>query len=162
MLTAHVPAGYILGRMVPRTVRWLMPAALLGAALPDTDMLWFHLVDHGHVHHHRYWLHIPAFWAALALVTLPILQWRGLLATGLVFFASILLHLCLDTIAGGIMWLYPADDRLLALVEVPPRYGNWMISFMLHWTFLLELVTWAVALSLFVSHQIRGGHAQQP
>ena len=71
MLTAHLPSGYVLTRLAPDGCRLLMPATLLGAVLPDFDMLWFYFVDHGSIHHHRYWVHVPAFWAAVAALTLP-------------------------------------------------------------------------------------------
>ena len=66
MLTAHLPSGYILARNLPRDIPLLMPVALLGAVFPAVDMIWFHLIDTGAVHHHRYWVHIPAFWLAPA------------------------------------------------------------------------------------------------
>jgi inner membrane protein len=149
MLTAHLPSGYLLARSVRHPVAYMMPAALIGAMLPDADMLWFHFVDHGSVHHHYYWPHIPAIWAGIALVTLPILQRFGLLATGVVFYAAIFLHLILDTIAGGINWAWPIGHDLFALTEVPAAYSHWVISFILHWTFLAELAIWALALWLY-------------
>ena len=151
MLTAHLPSGYIIARLVRRPVPYLMPAALIGAMLPDLDMLWFHLVDHGAVHHHRYWPHIPLIWLGIAALSLPILHRFGLAATGLVFFGAILLHLLLDTIAGGILWGYPLDDTLFALTVAPAAYSNWVLSFMLHWTFLLEIAVWLWAIRLWVT-----------
>ena len=57
MITAHAPAGYIgaqlLYRLKPATVSaraWSLYGVASGL-LPDIDMLWFYLVDHGHVHH---------------------------------------------------------------------------------------------------------------
>lgn len=149
MLTAHLPSGYVMARLVRRPVRYLLPAALIGAMLPDLDMLWFHLVDQGSVHHHRYWPHIPLIWMAIAAPALFVLHRIGLLPTGLVFFGAIFLHLMLDTIAGGILWGYPLDDTLFALTVVPASYSNWVVSFILHWTFLLEILVWVCALSLW-------------
>jgi inner membrane protein len=146
MLTAHLPAGFVMARLWNRPAPLAMVAALVGSVLPDLDMLWFHLVDHGAVHHHRYWPHVPLFWAVVAVVALPIL-WRTVYrVAGLMFFAALGVHMVLDTIAGGIMWLYPLDDRLLVLTEVPAAYSHWVISFVLHWTFLLEVAVWLWAL----------------
>ena len=67
MLTAHLPSGYIVGRLVPRFWRPVpkaMPVALVAAVLPDFDMIWFYLVDNGRVHHHRYWVHVPPYGCA--------------------------------------------------------------------------------------------------
>ena len=150
MLTAHLPSGYVLARLGPEG-RWLMPAALIGAVLPDADMLWFHFVDQGQIHHHRYWVHVPAFWAAIAALTLPVLAVRARrwLAPAAMFFAALLLHMVLDSIGGGILWGAPFSDHLYALVEVPASQPHWALSFLLHWTFLLELGIRALALYLW-------------
>jgi inner membrane protein len=145
MLTAHLPSGYLLGRAISRTGPGVMAATLVGSVLPDLDIFWFYFVDRGAYHHHHYWPHIPAVWAGIALLTLPILAFRGRLALGLAFFAAILVHLILDTIAGGVNWAWPYSDSLFAFVEIPATYSHWVISFVLHWTFLLELLIWAVA-----------------
>jgi inner membrane protein len=150
MLTAHLPSGYLLARGVARPVPWLMPAALVGAVLPDLDMIWFHFVDMGSVHHHMYWPHIPLVWAGIAAVTLPVLRAFALASTGVVFFAAILLHLILDTIAGGVLWAYPVSDTLFFLVTVPATQSHWILSFMVHWTFRLEIAVWLLAGILWV------------
>lgn len=126
MLTAHLPSGYVLARLAPEKHRLLMPAALIGAVL-------------------------PAFWAALAALALPGLAVfaRSLLAPALIFFAALFLHMVLDTIGGGILWGAPFDNRLHTLVEVPAAQAHWVLSFLLHWTFLLELGVWALALYLW-------------
>jgi hypothetical protein len=149
MLTAHLPSGYVLARALPRDIPRLMPVALVGAVFPDLDMIWFHFVDDGAIHHHRYWVHVPAFWLAVAVVALPLATWLGHLRTAAVFFAAILMHLALDTISGGVMWGAPVSDHLFTLAVVPAAYGHWIISFMLHWTFLLELVVWGMAIHLW-------------
>ena len=151
MLTAHLPSGYVLGRVIPKAVGHVMPVALVGAVIPDLDMIWFHLVDNGAIHHHRYWVHVPAFWIVVACVALPV-AWRfGRLSLAFVFFAAILMHLLLDTISGGILWGVPFSDHLFTLVTVPADYSHWIISFVLHWTFAAELVVWAAALSLWLT-----------
>jgi inner membrane protein len=138
MLTAHLPSGYVLARLLPRRIPYLMPAALVGAVFPDLDMIWFHLIDDRAFHHHRYWV-------------LPI-AWRlGYLRTALVFFAAILMHLILDSIGGGIVWGAPFSDHLHELVTVPARYGHWVTNFILHWTFLAELAIWIAAIALWLT-----------
>ena len=133
-----------------RQTWWLLAAALSGSMVPDLDMLWFHLVDNGAIHHHRYWPHIPLIWFGIALVSLALLLRTHYLTAGLAFFAAIFLHLALDTITGGILWLYPVNDRLFTLVVVPATQSHWVLSFILHWTFLLELAVWAMAAWLWV------------
>ncbi|MGX9120904.1 metal-dependent hydrolase [Mesorhizobium sp. BHbsci] len=75
MLIAHLPSGYILGTLARK--RWretpgVMAAAMIGAVIPDIDMLYFHFVDGGRVHHHAYITHWPLFWAATGLVALAV------------------------------------------------------------------------------------------
>jgi len=151
VLTAHLPSGYVLARLWPalwpQPVRGLWPAALIGAVLPDLDMLWFHLIDHGAVHHHRYWVHVPAVWALAAAVGLPLLaglrsSWFG---AACVLFVALQIHLLLDTISGGILWGWPFDDHLYSLLSVPATRAHWVLSFLLHWSFALELAIWTCA-----------------
>lgn len=151
MLSAHLPSGYVLAQGFRRDIPFLIPAALIGAVLPDLDMIWFHLADHKAFHHHRYWVHIPFFWMVGAAIVLPGLALfaRRYLATGMVFFAAIFLHLLLDSIGGGIMWAAPFSDHLYALVTVPPMQDHWVASFILHWTFLLEIAVWGTAVLLW-------------
>lgn len=150
MLTAHLPSGYVLARLIP-SAPGFFAAALVGSVLPDLDMFWFHFVDNASIHHHRYWVHIPLFWAAIAALVLPFLAlfYRHLLPIGGVFFLALFMHLVLDSISGGILWGMPFDNHLYALVEVPATQSHWVLSFMLHWTFLFELAIWAMALLLW-------------
>ncbi|MCV2881830.1 metal-dependent hydrolase [Actibacterium sp. XHP0104] len=150
MLTAHLPSGYLLYRAQPVQALPVLAAALVGAVLPDIDMIFFYLVDHRAIHHHRYWVHVPLFWAGVAALVLPLLYRRGWHWPGLVFFAAIGLHMVLDSIGGGIMWGAPFDTRLHALVTVPASQSHWVLSFILHWTFLAELMIWGAALTLFL------------
>jgi inner membrane protein len=151
MLTAHLPSGYVLARCLPKGIPALMPVALVGAVFPDLDMFWFHLVDGGAIHHHRYWVHIPVFWFGVAAIALPV-AWRvGRLPITAVFFAAVFMHLVLDTISGGILWGAPYSDHLFAFVTVPANYDHWVISFILHWTFLSEVMVWAIAIYLWLT-----------
>lgn len=152
MITAHLPAGYCLASALalgPQR-RAIMAAALVGAVLPDADIAMFYLVDAGSTHHHRYWPHIPLFWASAALITLPILSRAACLRAGFAFYAGVFLHLVLDTLNGGILWLYPFDDRLITLIDVPATQAHWILSFVLHWTFLAEIVIWIAAATLWL------------
>lgn len=155
MIFAHLPAGYILSRAVKARSGPVFWAALLGSVFPDFDMLWFHLVDHASVHHHRYWVHIPGFWAVIAAICLPALaQFRPrAFLPAAVFFASIMLHLVLDSFGGGILWLWPFSTQLYSLITVPPTHTNWVLSFLLHWSFLAEIAIIAAALWLFFTRK---------
>lgn len=150
MITAHLPSGYILGRTVP-VAPLVLPAAVLGGVFPDFDMIWFYLIDDRAIHHHRYWVHIPTFWVPIALLSLPLVTIlaRRFLPAACVFFAAIFLHICLDTLVGGILWQWPWSNELISLTDVPARWDNWVLNFILHWTFGFELLIWTLALWLW-------------
>ncbi len=159
MFIAHLPAGYIAGTLVERlaarfgydTPRRLTAVTLLASVLPDFDLLWFYLVDQRQHLHHTYWTHIPVFWVALgivaALIALAIRRRDALPYIGAVTLGT-LLHIVLDTVAGGIHWLYPLSSVETRWVEVPSVYGWWIANFVLHWSFALELILLGIAIWL--------------
>lgn len=149
MITAHLPAGYILGQRLDRPERWVFAAALLGAVFPGFDFLFYVFVDHGRIHHHRYWVHIPFFWAILGAVALPLVWRTGARWPALAFLAAVFLHLLLDTLVGDIMWGAPVSTRLMSFFDVPPTYDFWLWSFIFHWSFLVEIAIWLAALLLW-------------
>ncbi len=155
MFLAHLPAGYLMARrLAPRLApdrpraRRLMAVCLVASVLPDIDLLYFYLVDARQTLHHDYWTHVPAFWlvaagSAVALFRLARVPVPWPAVAGLM--AGLFLHLALDTVTGGIAWLYPYDTARFVLVEVPARFDGWVWNFILHWTFLLEIaiLAWA-------------------
>lgn len=150
MILAHLPSGYLLGR-ASGGGRAVMIAALIGSVAPDFDMLWFWLVDQGQTHHHRFWPHIPLVMLGLAAAALLLtrLVARRWLAPVAVFFGAVMMHLVLDTVNGGIGWLWPLNDRLYSLVTVPATRAHWVLSFLTHWSALAELaIIGAAALAL--------------
>ncbi|MEM7013515.1 MAG: metal-dependent hydrolase [Verrucomicrobiota bacterium] len=122
------------------------PAAItfaIGSVLPDLDLFWWFFVDQ-QTPHHLLWPHLPPVWiymASIALVASRLALWRRPAAAGAVkaFFAGVAIHLALDIHAGGIALLWPWSDRLFYLFPVPNTFGNFVISGVLHWTFLLEI-----------------------
>lgn len=114
-------------------------------------MIWFYFIDDRAFHHHRYWVHIPTFWAMVAVVVLPLiaLAARRYLMAASVFFAALLMHMCLDTISGDILWHWPFSDHFTHLVTIPATYKSWVWNFILHWVFALELAIWGLALWLW-------------
>ena len=147
MFIAHLPSGVLLARAAVMRLqevasqRALIAAALSGSLFPDTDLFWNFLVDDGQVHHHRYWTHTPAVWLVIgALGCLLLARRRRLRALLAVFVAGVFAHLCLDSVVGDVRWLWPLSDELFSLFTVPARYSHYIISFVLHWTFAIELV----------------------
>lgn len=154
---AHLPAAYLASRAFPAEGpaslrRAMTVACLVGSVLPDVDLVWWWLVDHKRVHHHDYWTHLPLFWAIAALCVLAFERHRVVLA----FFVGVASHLVLDTFVGDIKWLLPFSDRYVHFVEVPARHdgGHWAWSFVLHWTFLVELLITAAAVAWFARLRI--------
>ena len=144
MLTAHLPSGYCLAKLA-KYQRLAFAAALVGSVFPDLDMLFFHLVDNKSIHHHRYWVHIPLFWGILAAFALPLLWRTNYRVPAIAFFAALGIHLVLDSVGGGIMWLAPFSDYLWSLIIVPATQSHWVLSYLFHWTFLLEIMIWLLA-----------------
>ena len=137
MIIAHLPIGYLAARSATTlgAPHLVFLGILAGSVAPDLDMLWFLLVDHGSTHHHDYLTHRPVLWAALGaaglLIRTPLL-WA--------IAAGALIHLALDSIAGQIAWAWPISDASLTLVHVPATQSHWVLSFLLHWTFGIELL----------------------
>lgn len=155
MLTAHLPSGYCFAKM-SRLHGWAFAAAVTGAVLPDADMLFFYFIDHKAIHHHRYWVHIPFFWTVVAGIALPLLWSTCYKPAALAFLAAVSLHLTLDSVGGGIMWLAPFNTELWELVAIPARYPHWILSFLLHWTILIELLIWVWAAYFFLKQRRKG------
>lgn len=155
MITAHLPSGYVVGRMLAPLPPYGMAAALLGGVFPDIDLLFFYFIDDRAIHHHRYWVHIPAFWLATACVVLPLATWFSHTRLALIFFAAITVHLLLDTIGGNILWAAPFSDQMFSLVTVPATQSHWILSYLTHWTVLFEIAIWVVAFCLWINRKSR-------
>jgi inner membrane protein len=153
---AHLPAGYLATRLIlhhhpaPEPLRRrLLALGMIASVLPDLDLLWFYFVDHRRQVHHAYLPHLPLAWIALFAVAALVLRVRGAGRTAwlavVVFASNILLHVLLDTTAGGIRWLWPFSHAEFAMSHVEARYQPWVLNFVLHWTFALELAILAAA-----------------
>ncbi|MDD5437577.1 MAG: metal-dependent hydrolase [Patescibacteria group bacterium] len=149
MFIAHLPAGYLLTRKLQnyfKTNRFLW-LGLVASVLPDIDLFYFYLFDGKQNFHHSYWIHIPFFWLALALIVfLLTYRQKRYLTAAIIFFSNIFLHLALDTVVGQIKWLFPFSKVFVYLFFVPSRYTFWVFNFFFHWTFLFELaiLIWAL------------------
>lgn len=157
MIIGHLPAGYILAKLSHRysatrigNYRAFMSWGIFGAMAPDLDMLYFHLIDHGRTHHHKYFPHFPLIWFALIVLSACLFTRKTRRSTigcySLIFSVSGFMHLILDSIVGDIWWLAPYVDQPFALATVPARWQPWWLNFIFHWSFTLELavVGWAI------------------
>jgi inner membrane protein len=166
MFVAHIPAGYLLSRYLSRghpDRKALILTGILASILPDTDLLWFYLVDNRQTVHHAYVFHWPLFWlacAACAWAVARIMNWTRLYPFIRVALACLLLHMVLDSIAAEILWLMPFAGYEVNLVKVPARYGWWVWNFILHWTFLAELAI-VLAAGIMLWRDMRPAPARQ-
>lgn len=153
MFIAHLPAGYLLTKGIQHRIHetkylWI---GLIASVLPDIDLLYFYFIDHKQTLHHEYWTHLPFFWlsiwAAIAIGNLRFRN-RAVAVCSLIFFSNIFLHLILDTFVGGIAWLYPWNPQSFSLVTVPATHAFWVLSFVTHWSFLVELaiIVWGIVM----------------
>jgi hypothetical protein len=64
------------------------------------------------------------------------------------------LHFVLDTFTGGIVWLYPFNGNTFMFFTVPPISQSWVVSFVFHWTFLIEISIVVLAAAIFVKSRV--------
>ena len=154
MLTAHLPSGYIVGKIMKSNIveGAVLPAALIGGIVPDLDMIYFYFVDGGKTHHHMFFPHWPLAWVTLCLPLIGLLHINhrpALRNASIAFFVAVMLHMVLDSIAAPIFWLMPFAESRVELFTVPALYDHWILSFLFHWTFLGEIIIWLGAVFLY-------------
>lgn len=160
MIIAHLPSGYLMAVALLRKIRRAKPSAVIaagiaGAGAPDLDMFYFHLIDHGKVHHHQYLTHWPILWLGLLLASALWFKCKPSRAGVLlqVFALGGVLHLMLDSLVGDIWWLIPFVNEPYSLFTVTARYQPWWLNFLWHWSFAVELAICAWAVLLYRSRK---------
>ncbi|WP_299724311.1 metal-dependent hydrolase [uncultured Tateyamaria sp.] len=151
MIIGHLPAGYLMATALDRSFdrdRVVFWSILVGSVAPDLDMLRFFLVDRGAVHHHNYLTHDPTLWFGVLFLGF-VLTSRALIGLGI----GAVLHMVLDTVVGAVSWGYGKLSVSGPLVTVPATQDHWVLSFILHWTFLIELVICGVAVAVFMKRR---------
>lgn len=156
MIIAHAPSGYILATSImrriasaPVTAKAVVAAGIVGALAPDFDMMYFHLIDNRQTHHHKYISHWPIVWLTLAATSALWFSYaRQSKAAALLLVVCLggVLHVALDSFVGDIWWFAPFIDQPYAMFTVPARFKPWWLSFILHWSFAVELAIciWAL------------------
>lgn len=152
MFIGHLPGAYLIFRATaPNLGKLAFTAAMIGAVAPDIDILWFYLVDDRGHHHHSYLIHRPIIWMGFLLAGLLLRPWAAKSGTFLTFFgAGGLVHLMLDSITGAVAWLWPFSDATYPLVTLQATHSHWILSFLNHWTFKVEILITMVALIVLV------------
>lgn len=160
MFIAHLPAGYLLSKyfkskIETNLISWktIIFIGLLGSILPDLDLLYFYLLDDRQHQHHSYWTHIPIFWLGIYACTASVfiaVKNKKLLLISTFLFCDIILHLILDTVSGGILWSYPLNSQYFVLLTISPQYNWWLLNFIFHWSFALELLILSLVLLFYM------------
>jgi hypothetical protein len=142
MLIAHLPAGYLIAKAKEfcstSLTRTELKFGLLGAVIPDIDMLWFWTIDH----HHGYFTHWPIFWLLIWIVGIALSKvWPRRVSTTIVnlFGLGALSHMILDSVAAPIMWLAPFTYQWFEFANVPASPHGATYAMITHWTFAIEL-----------------------
>lgn len=152
MLIAHAPTGYIVSKTLNKKSKTnFVVFSLIFSLWPDLDLFYYYFFDKAVAFHHTYFTHLPIVMFISFFITLPltyISSLRNIKPYYYLFFINWALHLVLDTFTGGILWLYPFSQYMFLFIKIPPISQNWIISFIFHWSFILELiiVIWSVIL----------------
>ncbi len=169
MFIAHIPASYLCTSLLIEKCNIheksglsktaIIILALIMGVIPDIDLFYFYLIDHRQHNHHTYWTHLPFFWLVFLTIPAFILLYtkqRQLLWITLLMGTNIFLHLILDTYLGRIQWLQPISTYEFYLFDVPAVHKYWVWNFVLHWTFIIELLIASIAVKrLFHQYRIR-------
>jgi len=152
MFVAHLFAGYLCTRQTIRRVGPCFPQenywniyvvfGVFCSVLPDFDLIYFYTIDNRQHLHHSYWTHTPIFWLFLSGLVYAVCRWvfnRRFGAICVILLFNTWLHLILDTVAGGIYWFYPFSDVNIQWMHIPARYDWWVLNYIIHWTFMLEI-----------------------
>jgi inner membrane protein len=156
MFIGHLPIGYLVSKLIYARLklpgigaRRVLISGMCGSIAPDLDLLYFYLIDNRQHNHHSYWTHYPSVWICLVMLSLILYYFKRVRAFTLlmiVFSLNGLIHMVLDSIAGVINWFAPFVLNAYSLVTVRALYEPWWFNFILHWTFLVELLVtaWAI------------------
>jgi inner membrane protein len=167
MLIAHAPAGYLVTRILSRTVfkdvvrheradrfyQLLIAVGIVGGIFPDIDLLFNTIFKTIVASHHDYFTHIPAFWLCMWGIGAAIGKVRGdrrIGALATIFCVSAIIHLVLDTVTGTIYWLYPFSRVSVNIFEVTDVHIWWVKNYLYHWTFLIEIGIVLSAMAVFL------------
>jgi inner membrane protein len=116
-------------------------AFAIGSLFPDLDLLWWKFFSDQRTPHHLFWPHLPLFWMLLGALVFLVSKFfdPSYIKISVWFLLGVALHILLDTHAGGVAWLYPFSSKMFYLFPVSDTHKNFLISGVLHWTFILEL-----------------------
>lgn len=161
MLIAHAPAGYIVNRTFNKARNQnisFLKFGLIFSLWPDLDLIYFYFFDKKATFHHLYFAHLPFALLICLLLVIPFKHlkvFQRIKNYYYLFLINWFVHLILDTFTGGIAWLYPLSNKVFTLIVVPAVYSHWIISFILHWSFVIEIIIVFIAFSLALRKPLR-------
>jgi len=161
MFVAHIFGGYLSARQCLKSfakaesdlspVKYYVIFGLLCSILPDIDLLYFYFLDHRQHPHHSYWTHMPIFWIGASVILYMferLVMKKKQAPLSILLLTGAFLHLILDSVAGGIYWLFPWSETYFRLFTITPRFDWWVLNYIIHWTFLLEILI--ISVSVYV------------
>ncbi|MBU1119155.1 metal-dependent hydrolase [Patescibacteria group bacterium] len=130
MILAHGPGSFITtyltrgwwGKKLSQKKKYVfyLIGGLIGVAV-DLDFLYTQFLS-AKLSHHDYITHTPLFFLILFLLMTLIgyaTKKEEISAFAKVFLVSTFTHLVLDSVNGGIMWLYPLSKQLIGIPSIP-------------------------------------------
>jgi len=166
MFIAHAFGGYLGTRLCLKSQvgqelserRWMsfLIFGIICSILPDIDLLYFYTLDHRQHPHHQFWTHMPFFWITVSLFVYALGRWKFrpyAALISLLLLGGTFMHMILDSVAGGIFWLYPLSDTYFKMFTITPRFQWWVLNYIIHWTFLAEVAIVASALWVYRSDE---------
>jgi len=132
--------------------------------LPDFDLLYFYTLDERLHPHHSYWTHMPLFWIFATCAVYSVghgIYKKPIGLYCLILLVGTFLHLLLDTVAGGIYWLYPWSGYKFQWFEIQPHYYWWVFNYIFHWTMLMEVTLIMLAIIVYRRDQRYAAHIRE-
>ena len=169
MFIAHIPVGYLTTKfrlrrctdLSTKEYKVLLSLGLIASVFPDFDMIYFYLIDNRQHLHHSYWTHLPLYWVAitaLGLLVAVVIKNRSFMLSFQIVSLGIFGHLLMDSMAGRIRWFAPFSKYGVALVDIPSKYGWWVLNYLLHWSFVIELLLAGIAVYVFKTKKLNPTH----
>jgi len=175
MLLAHAPAGYLLTRILSRTIyrdavdpkrsdrlyQIMMAAGVIGSIAPDFDFIYHIFIDSARTPHHSYFTHFPFFWFSAMVLSIVIGRVTGkktFAIAAVTACAGAILHLVCDTLTGVVYWLAPFNMHGFNVFTVSDVHVWWVTNYIEHWTFLVEIAIIFTAMVIFLRVRETVGH----
>ena len=147
-----MPAGYIVSKIQDKKAKpSYVVCSIIFSIWSDLDLFYYYFFDKTGAFHHTYFTHLPIIALSGFFIMFPLIHLQRLKRFSSyywIFYINWGLHMICDTLTGGILWLYPFSNRLFTIISIPPISRSWIVSFVFHWSFIIELmiVVWAAVI----------------